>query len=136
MQTHYLPKDKTLHPIEDSRQKVKKIFQTLSNQSGPPDAISLQIRVDLVRLLETTLRTRFRNTREMKREIEDYLRDHDGRRRPIHLRIKHARKKKKWTQTQFAENLGYKSHVSIAQFEKGKRYPPKEIFQWLEEEGM
>lgn len=122
--------------IHNKRYLVKKIYQTLTNPDRPTDSASFHWRVDAVRYLEKMLRTEFRNTKGFKRKIEKYLENYEIRRRPVNERIKKARKKKKWTQKELATHLSYKTHVPIVQFEKGYRYPPEKVFQWLEEERM
>ncbi len=121
---------------EDIRYKAKKLYQTITNQDQPLDAFSLQKRVNTVRYLENIQGTQYRSTRDMRRKIEYYLKDFDARRNPIHIRLRRARKKKKLTQLELANRLGYKSHVAITQFEKGLRYPSDRVICWLEKAEM
>ena len=124
-----------LSRIKDKRYFVKKAYDLISERKdlGPS---ATQTRIFLLQWLETTLRTQFENTRNMKHKIEKYLGNYQVKQKPVAKRIKKARKKRNWTQKELADHLGYKSHVTIAQFEKGLRYPPEKIFQWLETEGM
>ena len=124
-----------LFRIKDKRYFVKKAYDLISERknTGPS---TTQTRIFLIQWLEATLRIQFKNTRDMKHKIEKYLGNYQVRKKPVAERIKKARKKRKWTQKELADHLGYKSHVTIAQFEKGLRYPPERIFQWLEAEGM
>jgi DNA-binding XRE family transcriptional regulator len=115
---------------------IRLVSQILNNPDRPWDQQSLEWRIQLVRSLENALRSDFINTKDYKNKINDFLCDCDFRRKDINLRIKGARKKLKLTQKQLAKRLGYKSHVTIAQFEKGSRYPSKRVFRWLEEIGM
>ncbi len=51
-------------------------------------------------------------------------------------RLKKARKKARLTQSELAMSLGLNSHVPIAQYESGKRYPSKVVLEWLETQSM
>ena len=86
--------------------------------------------------LERLLKTQFTNTADFRQKVDSFLRGYEVRKADPPVRIKKARKKKKWTQQQLADHLGYKSHAAIAQLEKGLRFPPKKVFKWLEEVGM
>ncbi len=122
--------------IEDKRYFVKKAFQILSNRDFPKNADGTQWRTLLIHVLEKLLRTQFQNTRDLKHKINNFLKNYEVRNKPAGERIERARRKKKWSQRELAEHLGYKSHVSIAQYEKGLRYPPQRVFDWLDELGM
>lgn len=122
--------------IHNKRYFAKKMYQVLSDPNRPADASSLQQRINIVRCLEKLLRTEFENTRDLKMKTQKYLINYEIRRTPVNERIKKARRKKRWTQKELAQHLGYKSHVPITYFEKGLRYPPEKVFQWLEEAKM
>lgn len=122
--------------IKDKRYVVKKLYQILTNPNNPTDANSFQWRVRTVSCLENLLNTQFTNTRDFKRKTKNYLKNYEVRKKPVTERIKKARKKNGWTQRELAKQLGFKSHVAIVNYEKGKRYPPRKVFQWLEEQGM
>lgn len=122
--------------VIDRRHLVKKLYQKISNLSRPLDTFSIQMRINEIRHLEKLMRTEFRNSRDMRRKIEDYQENYDARKMSVSRRIKKARKKKRLTQRELAELMGYKSHVPITYFEKGLRYPPDKVFHWLEQEGM
>ncbi len=122
-----------LTKINDMRYFVKKAFQLINNQSPLGN---FQTRLLLLEWLENFLGTQFKSTRDFKQKVRMYLQNYDARKLPASERIKKARKKLGWTQKELAKFLVYTSHVSIAQFEKGKRYPPKKVFQWLKEVGM
>lgn len=122
--------------IKDIRYFVKKGYQILTNPNRPNDSDSVQWRVQLVRCLESLLNTQFRNTRDFRRKIKEYLKNYEIRKKPVGDRIKKARKKLGLTQKQVAEQLGFKSHVAIVNYEKGKRYPPNKVFQWLDAVGV
>ena len=128
--------DVDISRLKDKRYYVKKASQILNNPDRPLDADSVQWRALLVQCLERLLKTQFANTADFKQKIDSFLRGYEVRKDDPAERIKRARKKKKWTQKQLADYLGYKSHAAIAQFEKGLRYPSKKVFQWLEDEGM
>lgn len=115
---------------------MRAALQIISNPNRPWDQQSFEWRTQLVRSLENALGFDFKSTRDFRRKLNDFLEDCDFRKRDITLRIKAARKKLKLTQKQLAKQLGYKSHVTIAHFEKGSRYPSKRVFQWLEGIGM
>lgn len=122
--------------IKSRRYIIKKLHQIISNPDHPTDAHSLQWRISALRFMEKVLRSEFRNSRDFRRKIDEYLNGFDIRRGPVSQRIKRARKKKGWSQKALATHLGYSTHVSIVQFEQGRRYPTKRIFQWLDEIGM
>jgi DNA-binding XRE family transcriptional regulator len=128
--------DVDLGRLNDNQYFVKKAYQILTNPNRPMDADSVQWRVFLVQSLEQLLHTQFTNTANFKKKIKAFLEGYEVRKKPPAERIKKARKKMKWTQKQLADHLGYKSHVTIAQHEKGQRAPAKRVFQWLEEVGM
>jgi DNA-binding XRE family transcriptional regulator len=118
--------------IKDRRYFVKKAYQILSSTNHPEDSNVIQWRTLLVQCLENLLNTEFKNTRDLRQKVEKYLKGYNIRKGTAAERIQRARKKKKLTQKELAKDLGYKSHVAIAQFEKGLRYPPKKVFEWLE----
>lgn len=120
--------------FQDKRYVMKKIYQILTNRASPTDSNSVQWRIIILQYLENSLRTQFSNARTFKRKIEEYLEGYEVRKRPVCERLRRARKKRKWTQKDLAKHLGYKSHVPITNFEKGLRYPPKKVLQWLKEE--
>jgi len=128
--------DVEISRLKEKRYFVKKAYQVLTNPNRPMDADSVQWRVLLVQCLERLLKTQFTNTADFRQKEDGFLRGYEVRKADPASRIKKARKKKKWTQKQLADHLGYKSHAAIAQFEKGLRHPPKRIFQWLDDEGM
>ena len=125
-----------LRRINDKRYLVKKLYQIILDPDRPIDATSFQWRVNVIRCLENMLRTDFKNTRDFKRKIENYLNNYEIRKGSAADRIKKARKKLKLTQKQAAEHLGFKTHVTFVNYEKGKRYPPDKVFRWLEEVGV
>jgi len=138
-----LPRTKKIHSVDvdlgrlkDNQYFVKKAYQILTNPNRPMDADSVQWRVLLVQVLEKKLNTQFQNTADFKKKIKAFLEGYQVRKKPPAERIKKARKKMKWTQKQLADHLGYKSHVTVAQLEKGSRAPAKRVFQWLAEAGM
>jgi len=122
--------------LNDRKYIVNKAFQIIANPDRPWDLPSTEFRLHLVRSLENIISSEFKNTKEFKRKINDILMDCDFRKKEINLRIINARKKLKITQKQLADQLGYKSHVTIVHFEDGSRYPSKIILQWLEKIGM
>jgi DNA-binding XRE family transcriptional regulator len=125
-----------LRRINDKRYLVKKLYQIILDPDRPTDAASVQWRVNVIRCLENMLRTDFKNTRDFKRKIENYLKNYEIRKGSAADRIKKARKKLRLTQEQAAEHLGFKTHVTFVNYEKGKRYPPDKVFRWLEEVGV
>ena len=125
-----------LRRINDKRYLVKKLYQIILDPDRPTDAASFQWRVNVIRCLENMLRTDFKNTRDFKRKIENYLNNYEIRKGSAADRIKKARKKLRLTQKQAAEHLGFKTHVTFVNYEKGKRYPPDKVFRWLEEVGV
>jgi len=125
-----------LRRINDKRYLVKKLYQIILDPDRPIDAASFQWRVNVIRCLENMLRTDFKNTRDFKRKIENYLNNYEIRKGSAADRIKKARKKLRLTQKQAAEHLGFKTHVTFVNYEKGKRYPPDKVFRWLEEVGV
>ena len=124
-----------LRRINDKRYLVKKLYQIILDPDRPTDAASVQWRVNVIRCLENMLRTDFKNTRDFKRKIENYLKNYEIRKGSAADRIKKARKKLRLTQKQAAEHLGFKTHVTFVNYEKGKRYPPDKVFRWVEEQG-
>lgn len=120
----------------NTRYMVKKFYQAISNPNRPLEPLSIQWRIESIRKIEDLLKTQFVNSRDMRRKIEEHLKHFSFRRGSAGWRIKKARRKKKFTQLQLAEELGYKSRVPIAQFEADLRYPPDRVFVWLEAEGM
>lgn len=120
----------------DKRYVVKKLFQILQNPDRPMDPASTQWRIEAIEYLEKIFRSSFPSTRDMKTKTEDFLNGYEVRRKPVSERIRKARKKKRWSQQDLAQHLGYKNHVAIVQFEKGLRYPPAKVFQWLDDEKM
>ena len=125
-----------MNQYNDKKYFVKKISQILSNKTRPTDSTSVQWRVDAVRRLERMLRTEFKGTRDFKRKTEEYLANYQIRKGSVADRIKKARKKLRWTQKQAAEHLGFKTHVTFVNYEKGKRYPKEKVFEWLKEVGV
>ena len=125
-----------LRRIKDKRYFVKKLYQIISNPDRPTDADSFQWRLKAVKVLEKMLRTDFKNTRDFRRKVENYLKNYEIRKGSAAYRIKKARKKLRLTQKQAAEHLGFKTHVTFVNYEKGKRYPPDKVFRWLEEVGV
>lgn len=125
-----------LRRINDKHYLIKKLYQIISNPERPTDPDSFQWRVNAVRFLEKALKTDFVNSRDFRRKIEDYLKNYEVRKGSAADRIKKARKKKKLTQKQLAEHLGFKTHVTIGNYEKGKRYPGEKVFEWLKEAGV
>ena len=122
--------------LRDKRYVVKKLLQIIQQKDHRKNPTSTQWRVGVIEYLEKFFRTSFTCTRDMKMKIGDYLNGYEVRKRPAAARIRRARKKKRWSQQDLAQHLGYKNHVSIAQFEKGLRYPPAKVFRWLEDEKM
>ncbi len=122
--------------MKDKRYVIKKLCQVIQNPDHPMDPISTQWRVSAIEFLEKFFKSSFSSTRDMKRKTEDYLNGFEVRKKPVAERIRKARRKKRWSQQELAKHLGYKNHVSIAQFEKGLRYPPAKVFRWLEDEKM
>lgn len=122
--------------LKDKRYEIKKLSQILHNPDHPMDPVSTQWRISAVEYLEKFFRSSFTCTRDMKRKTEDFLNGYEVRRKPVSERIKKARKKKRWSQQDLAQHLGYKNHVAIVQFEKGLRYPPAKVFRWLDNEKM
>lgn len=117
----------------DKRYLVKKLCQIIQNPDQPMNlGVSTQWRVSVIEFLENFLRSPFTSTKVMKMKTEDYLNGFEVRKKPVGERMKLARRKNSWTQKELAMHLGYKSYVSIIQFERGSRFPPKKIFQWLE----
>lgn len=125
-----------LSRINDQRYFVKKAFQVISNQNTSEHSNAVQTRVLLIKWLEKFLNTQFQNTRDFRQKVGKYIQDYDARKLPVTERLKNAREKLSWTQTDLAKHLDYTSHVSIAQFEKGKRYPTEKVFKWLKEVEM
>jgi len=123
-----------LGQIYDRRYFVKKIYQVLCNTNGFLDDFSVQWRVNAVRYLERLLRSEFRNTRDLRRKVDNYLQNYQIRKGSVGERIKKARKKLGWTQKRLADHFGFKKHVTILNYEKGLRYPPEKVFRWLEEQ--
>jgi ribosome-binding protein aMBF1 (putative translation factor) len=122
--------------IKDKRYFVKKAYQLITSRTTPTDSNSVQTRVLLAEWLEKFLKTEFKDTRDFKQKIQRYLEGYEIRKAPVGERIKKLRKKKGWAQKELAKHLGLKSHVTIVNYEKGLRYPPKKVFQWLDEAGM
>ena len=122
-----------LRRIKDERYVVLKLCKIISNPDRPTDAYSLQWRICILRYLENYLRTIFSSSRDFKRKTESYLNGYEVRKKPIGDRIRRARKKKRWSQQELAQHLGYQSHVAVVLFERGLRYPPAKVFRWLEE---
>ncbi len=89
-------------------------------------------RVEVVRRIETILKKEFNNTRELTEFVQVYVIDIDNRKLPLNQRLRRARKKQKLSQRELAKMFGFKTHVSIAQFELGKRMPTKAVLGWLE----
>ena len=123
-----------LSRIKEKRYFLKKAYQILIDPNRSTDVDSVQWRVSLIRCLESILRTQFVNTRDFNRKIREFLRDFDIRKAPAGERIRKARNKIRISQKQLAEQLGFKSHAVIAQYERGHRYPNSKVFQWLEEQ--
>jgi ribosome-binding protein aMBF1 (putative translation factor) len=115
---------------------MKKAVQVLEDQNRPQDSDSVQRRVQLIRALEGELRTEFKDTKDFREKVGKYLAGYDLRKPEPAKRVIGGRKKLRITQLELARRLGYKSHVPIAQFERGKRYPTRRVFQWLESIGM
>lgn len=125
-----------LSRLADKAYLVKKIYQIVLNPNRPYDYHSFYRRVDLIAVLERMLRTEFRNTRDMKHKVADFLSGYDLRKVDTKIRIRKMRKGQRLTQQQLAERLGYRSHVPIAQMETGTRPASKRVLAWLEEEKM
>jgi ribosome-binding protein aMBF1 (putative translation factor) len=122
--------------VEEKRKFVRKAYEMLTDSSRSGNADSVMFRVKLIGCLEKLLRTEFKNTRDFRQKVEDFLQGYDGRKMSASRRIRKARKKKKWTQKQLATYLGLKSHVPIVQYEKSQRNPSARVMQWLKEVGM
>lgn len=122
--------------IADKRYLVKKAIQIFEDTDRPIDSDSVQWRVQIIRALENELRTGFKDTRDFRNKVGKYLAGYDLRKPRPPIRIIKARKKLGLTQMDLARQLGYKNHVPVAQFERGKRYPTRRVFKWLESIGM
>lgn len=130
-----LNKLKDLGKIKDNRKYfVKKVFDILTSPDLPTDPNSVQFHIGAYRCLENILSTQFKNTHDFKEKIARYLGDYDLRKTEPKERLKRARKKAGLTQKDLAALLGFKSQVSIAHIEEGKRYPPKKVLEWLEKQ--
>jgi len=93
-------------------------------------------RVEKIKDLEKRLKTEFFNTRDFHEKVGNYLKNYRSHITPLNIRICRARKKFGMTQKQLAEYFGFNSHVSIALFEKGLRFPSSRILKWLKDMGM
>jgi len=120
----------------DKRSIVKRIWQILTDPERPWDEAWVDLRVRLIQFLEKRLRKDFASTRDLKQHVERFVAGHDGRRMPISQAIRRARKKRKLTQRQLAEHLGFKDHTLISKYEKGERVPSGKVIEWLKEGGM
>jgi len=120
----------------DKRSTVKWIWQVLTDPDRPCDSASVDYRVGLIRSLEKLMRKEFACTKELRQHVERYLDGYDGRRLPVPEAIRRARKKRKWTQRQLAEHLGFKDHSLISKYEKGQRVPSDKVMAWLKEGEM
>jgi len=125
-------------PLDAKNKKatVKWIWQVLTDPERPWDAASVDHRVRLIQLLEKLLRKDFTSTRELKLHVERLVASPDGRRMPISQALRRARKKRKLTQRQLAEHLGFKDHTLISKYEKGERLPSAKVIEWLKEGEM
>lgn len=121
-----------LSRIGDPRYFAKKASQILNNKDSPVDRESFEMRVILVNLLERILKTDFKNTSDFRGKIGRFVDGYDLRKDKVSERIRKARKKERLTQQQLADKLLFKKHTSIAQYETGKRYPPRHVLEWLE----
>jgi DNA-binding XRE family transcriptional regulator len=122
--------------LTDDKYCVKKICEILESRDTPCDSASVEWRVQAVGVLEDFLRTKFYNTREFRQKTSRYLEGYDLRQGELKDRLKKARNKAGLTQSELAKSLGLKSHVPIAQYESGQRYPSKEVLAWLETQSM
>jgi len=123
----------TLPPevAKDIRPTVKRLWLDLTDPDRPRDSVSVDYRIGRIRYLEKLFRTEFANTADLRLHMERFLDGHDGRRLPVPLAIKRARKKLKLTQRQLAEMLGLKDHTLISKYESGNRVPTANVLEWL-----
>ena len=77
-----------LRRLDDKRYLVKKLCQILANPNSPRDTYPVQVRTNIVQLLEKLLRTEFINTRDLRRKVDQYLGSYELRTRPVGERIK------------------------------------------------
>jgi DNA-binding XRE family transcriptional regulator len=125
-----------LEAARDKRSTVKWIWLILTDPDRPCDSAAVDYRVGLIRCLEKLMRKEFASTKELRQHVERCLGGYDGRRLPIPEAIRRARKKRKWTQRQLAEHLGFKDHTLISKYEKGQRVPSDKVMAWLKEGEM
>ena len=122
--------------LNDKMYFMKKLFELIINHSLPDDSESIQWRVSAIKYFEIVLKKEFVDTHDFKQKVGDYLKGYDLRKPANKERIKKARKKLGLTQKNLALQLGYKSHVPIAQFESGTRSPSSKVIEWLEKKAM
>ena len=91
-----------------------------------------------VKYSEKTMKTKFRDTSDMKQKASYFKakvkkdpNDKDLDFKSLGKRLKSARKKVGWNQTQCAEFFGLKSKQSINNYEKNLRMIPEEIIKWI-----
>ena len=111
---------------------VKKFYQDICDPNRPMDADSVQLRIIDLCKVEKILRTKFKRSQDLRREVEAYLKKYKDRKESIGKRIRRARKKKGWTQEQLAKHLSISSRVSISHYERGIRPVPEKVMRWLE----
>ena len=121
---------------KDMRPTVRRLWLALTDPDRPCDSVSVDYRVEQIRYLEKLMRTEFSSTTDMRQQVERFLEGYDGRRLPVNQAIKRARKKRKLTQRQLAEKLGFKDHTLISKYEKGQRVPSEKVIAWLKNGGM
>lgn len=114
----------------------KELYIEICRKDRPLDPRSIQDRVDLIKILEKRLKTEFFNTRDFHEKVGNHFNRFRPHIIPVSTRVRKARKKLRWSQKQLAAHLGYKSHVSIAHYERGLRYPSSEVLKWLKDMGM
>jgi len=111
---------------------VKKAYDIIRDKAIDLDFDTTRYRMELVKKLEAILNTQFTNTRDFNLKVGNFIRNQEIKQKPVTARLKKIRKKFNWTQKEMAKQLGFKSHVTINNYEKGLRYPPKKILIWLE----
>lgn len=133
---NYADSDSKETATKDNRGRMYELYKKITDPCRPLDSCSVQKRTAHNKAIEKLLKTEFLTSRDLRRCVEEYLRNFKTRKGTASERLSRARKKKKWIQKELAARLGYKSHVPISYFEKGLRHPPERIFNWLKEQGM
>lgn len=96
--------------------KVKAYYDIIIKSKLGDDPLSVQKRVDIIRYLEKTLKTEFRNTEDFNKKIQAYIWNKE---KSGGTQLREIRNRKGWSQQLFADVLGI-SRKRFNQMEQNK----------------